>query len=297
MKSSEKLWGTGSARSPWGVRRAGRRDGTMGRDATELLRRQPLLVRPRPDDAGGEDAALGQRRPVPADRAGPVALLPAHRILRPHSGGRPHPAVGLAAGHLHVPARRDGARAPQHAGAVDVRRAARADLGFALLPALLLRHRHRCGIVHHRRVAAAVLLRRPDLRGRHDRRLRSDLRAADGVRHVLPRDADPDVLPVPGSRQVLRDDHRRRRVPVGTPRRRGRSHRASRGTGRRLPVPAPRARDVDRKTRGPPHRIRTAGRHRRHQVPLRQVEDGAAPEALRRPSGSGRPRLERLPAR
>ena len=44
-------------------------------------------------------------------------------------------------GHLHVPARRAVPHPVQHAGAVDVRRRARADLGDALFPEVLFRHR------------------------------------------------------------------------------------------------------------------------------------------------------------
>ena len=54
-----------------------------------------------------------------------------------------------------------------------------------------------------------------------DRRLRRNLRAPDGVRPVLPRNAHSDVLPLPGPREVLRDDHRRGRFPVRAPRRGG----------------------------------------------------------------------------
>src|SRR5712691_3758073 len=50
---------------------------------------------------------------------------------------RGHPPDDLAAGHLHVPARRPGAHLVEHAGAVDVRARVRATVGHAPVPALL----------------------------------------------------------------------------------------------------------------------------------------------------------------
>src|SRR5689334_8152041 len=64
----------------------------------------------------------------------------AGRLVRPAGVAplrRGHPPDDLAAGHLHVPARRPGAHFVEHAGAVDVRARVRATVGHAPVPALL----------------------------------------------------------------------------------------------------------------------------------------------------------------
>ena len=68
--------------------------------------------------------------------------------------------LAVAARHLHVPPRRPVAHPVQHAGAVDVRGRARADVGHALLPEVLFRHRHRRGRPDGAVLAAAVRRRR-----------------------------------------------------------------------------------------------------------------------------------------
>ena len=84
-------------------------------------------------------------------------FMPSH-----HAGARPAARVGhrasggLAARHLHVPARRAVPHPVQHARAVDVRHRARAHLGHALLPEVLLRDRHRRRRPDRAVLAAAV---------------------------------------------------------------------------------------------------------------------------------------------
>ena len=67
----------------------------------------------------------------------------------------------------------------------------------------------------------AAALRRPVDR----RRVGRHLRLAPRLRAYLPGPADPDVVPLPGAGEGLRDDYRRDRVPVGGGERR-RRHRA-----------------------------------------------------------------------
>ncbi len=82
---------------------------------------------------------------------------PGHQpVAWPDARSRGDAGQDLAAGHLHVHACGCVSHPVQHAGPVDVRRRARADVGHAVLRALLRRHGHRRRAHHHRRVAAAV---------------------------------------------------------------------------------------------------------------------------------------------
>src|SRR5262249_22388280 len=65
----------------------------------------------------------------------------------------------LAARHVHVPARERVSHPLQHARALDVRRGARAYLGHAVLPEVLLRQRRGCGRLDGPLLAAAIRLR------------------------------------------------------------------------------------------------------------------------------------------
>ena len=82
---------------------------------------------------------LGERPAVRADvaRARPRAVAGASARRGVHQ------ALRLAAGHVHVPARRHPSHPVQHAGAVDVRRRAGAAVGLAVLPEVLPDHRDR----------------------------------------------------------------------------------------------------------------------------------------------------------
>ena len=161
-------WTRRRARSPRGcavderLRRTGRPPGraragggTMGADASRIRRRRPLRVRPGTDDAGGPDAPVDQRRHLPLHDARAAGLLLGHEPLRPDAATGPDAAVAVAAGHLHVPARGHRPHPAEHARALDVRHAARAHLGLALLPALLLHHRGGGGRRDDRRRTAA----------------------------------------------------------------------------------------------------------------------------------------------
>ena len=115
--------------------------------------------------------------------------------------------MGLAARHLHVPARRGVPHPVQHAGAVDVRDRARTDLGDEILPEVLLRDRHRRGDPHASLLAAAFRRIGAGVRIERHRRVGRDLRAAARVRALLSGPSHLHVPGVPDPGEVFRPDH------------------------------------------------------------------------------------------
>ena len=186
-----------------------------------------------------------------------------------------HAAARLAARHLHVPARRPVPHPVQHAGAVDVRHRARADLGHALLPEVLLRHRHRRGRAHGAVLAAAV-------RARWRSSTHSTIIGASGAIYGLLLAYGlyfPDrpiymyfVFPIPAKYFVMIMGAHRVLLVAGRQRRR-RERDAPRRPARRLPLSQERA------------AAPSAGRA---EVPLPEVEDQPRPQEVRRLLG--RPR-------
>ena len=111
----------------------------------------------------------------------------------------------------------------------------------------------------------------------------------DGVRDLLPEHADPDVPPLPGAGEVLRDDHRGHRVPVGATQRRGRTHRSPRWARGRLCL------SEIRSGGGGLTRLGRFGVMAEIKYQVSTLEDGPAAPEVQRPSRGPR-RLERAGA-
>ena len=102
-----------------------------------------LLVRSRADHAGRQVADLGERRRVCRLQH----LSDPDSVLRADPRSCHREGVAVAAGHLHVPARRHLPHPVQHADPLDVRGRAGADVGNEVLSAVL--RDHRCRRRHH----------------------------------------------------------------------------------------------------------------------------------------------------
>ena len=196
------------------------------------------LLRPRPDLDGAQGAHRRERRDVRRHRAdaGPDATTSAWcptLVLHQFWVWQLVTYMFLHGGHLPHPV--------QHAGAVDVRRRAGADLGHALLPEVLFRHRHRRRRADGAVLAAAVRVRAAAAALGDHRRVRRDLRPAAGVRDVLPGSPDPADRLLGAGEVVRRDSGRDCVVLVALRRGRHRQRDAPRRTAGRLSLPEGRA--------------------------------------------------------
>ena len=197
-----------------------------------------LLLRARAHDPGCQGDHHREHRDVSSFRCSIrrssfyLGLIPAAFVTRAGSGSS-RPTCSCTRADAHP---------LQHAGRLDVRRRARADVGNAVLLALLRDHRRR-GRPHRDRGRAAAVRRdcsRPTCC--------STIGASGALYGLLlafamyyPGPSDPDVPALPGAGEVLRHDPRRARVPRPTGQR-GLELGAPGRAGVRLPVSARRPR-------------------------------------------------------
>ena len=139
----------------------------------------------------------------------PVGCSAGHRYVGARPVSRRRKLLDLAARYVHVLARRAVSHPVQHAGSVDVRNRARADLGDEELLAFLLRDRDRRRNSHRAVFAAALCGIAAAIWIERNRRVGRYLRASASLRPLLPGSPDLHVLAVPHPGEDFCDDHGR----------------------------------------------------------------------------------------